>query len=86
VGSAASPLLDQQRAIDTQIVPPPRYHRLHSEALNRMLERARGAVADATVAPSVGEGSDVRFAGDKVVGSALVYSRRLIHLSLLRRD
>jgi hypothetical protein len=51
-----------------------------------MLLRARGAVADAAVAPSVGEGSDVRFEGDKVVGSALVHSRRLIHLYLFRRD
>jgi hypothetical protein len=86
VGSAASALLDQQRLIDAHVVPPPRHRRLHSQALNRMLERGRGAVSDAAVAPSVGEGTDVRFAGDRVVGSALVHSRRLVHLSLFRRD
>jgi hypothetical protein len=32
----------------------------------------------------VGLGSDVRFAGPKVLGSALVHDRRTVHLALFR--
>ena len=84
VASAASALLDQQRAIDAGVAPKPAHRRLDSFALDRMLSRASAALTDATVTPSVGLGSDVRFSAAKVVGTALVHENRAIHLALFR--
>ena len=84
VASAASALLDQQRAIDAGVAPKPVHRRLDSGALERMLSRAASALTDATVTPSVGLGSDVRFSAQKIVGSALVHERRAIHVALFR--
>jgi hypothetical protein len=49
-----------------------------------MLERTLTAVAGAVASPSVGEGSDIRLAGTRVSGSALVRGDRVIHLELFR--
>ena len=67
VASAASALLDQQRTIEAGMLPAPRHRHLDSNALDRMLGRARSALADATVRPSVGEGSDVRFTAQSLL-------------------
>jgi hypothetical protein len=84
VASAASALLDQQRAIDAGVAPKPAHRRLDSGALDRMLSRASTALTDATVTPSVGLGRDVRFAAPKVVGTALVHDLRAIHVAPFR--
>jgi len=84
VASAASALLDQQRAIAAGVARKPAHRRLDSGALDRMLSRAASALTDATVSPSVGLGRDVRFSAPKVVGTALVHDRRAIHLALFR--
>jgi len=84
VASAASALLDQQRAINSRVAPKPAHRRLDSGALDRMLARAASALTDAAVTPSVGLGSDVRFSAPKIVGTALVHERRAIHLALFR--
>jgi hypothetical protein len=84
VASAASALFDQQRMIEAGIVPVPRHRHLDSNALDRMLARARSALPDATVKPSVGEGSDVRFTAQRLLGSALVHERRAVHIALFR--
>ena len=51
VGSAASALLDRQRAIQAGAAPTPRHRHVDSGALGRMVERSTTALADATVAP-----------------------------------
>lgn len=84
ITSAASAVLDQQRAINDGQLPPPKHRRLHSKALPRMLERASDAVAGAAVNPSVGAGKDVRFQGPKILGAALVHDRRAVHIALFR--
>lgn len=84
VASAASALLDQQRAIGAGMLPAPRHRHLDSSALDRMLGRARSALGEATVGPSVGEGSDCRFTAPKLVGTALVHERRAVHIALFR--
>ena len=84
VASAASALLDQQRAIDAGVAPKPGHRHLDSGALDPVLSRASTAVTDATVTPSVGLGSDVRFAAAKVVGTALVHDKRPVHVALFR--
>lgn len=86
VEGAVSAHLDFRRAIRAQLVPAPRHRFPDEGALGRLLERARVALVDATVAPSVGEGTDVRLAGPKVVGSALVRAGRLVHLELFRAE
>jgi hypothetical protein len=86
IASAASALLDAQRGIASGVLTTPSHGRLHSAALDRMLKRARDGARTASVNPSVGEGSDVRFQGVKVVGTALVDGGRVIHLALFRRS
>ena len=49
-----------------------------------MLERASVATAQAIVGPSVGEGFDVRLAGTRVRGGALVVGDHAVHLELFR--
>jgi len=84
VGSAASALLDCQRAIQVGAVPMPKHRHVDTGALGRMLERATTALTDATVARSVGLGHDVRFSAPKLVGTALVHDRRAVHVALFR--
>ena len=60
-------------------------HRYPDEgALGRMLDRASAAVSTAVVGPSVGEGYDVRIAGTRVRGGALVVGDHPVHLELFR--
>jgi hypothetical protein len=84
VGSAASALLDRQRAIHAGAAAKPRHRHVDSGALARMLGRATDALADATVAHPVGLGRDVRFGSPKLVGTALVHDRCAIHIALFR--
>ena len=84
VGSAASALLDRQRAIRAGAAPTPRHRHIDTGALGRMLERATIAVADAAVADSVGLGHDVRFSAPKLVGTALAHDGRAVHVALFR--
>ena len=84
VGSAASALLDRQRAIQVGVAPKPRRRHVDTGALGRVVERANTALANATVAHSVGLGHDVRFSAPKLVGTALVHDRRAIHVALFR--
>lgn len=49
-----------------------------------MLGRARESLRGAAVQRSVGAGSDVRFVGTRVQGSALVHNRRVVHLAMFR--
>jgi hypothetical protein len=86
VASAASALLDERRAIAAGVGPKPRHRHLDSDALARLLAHARVALAHATAARAVGQGSDVRFAGAKLTGTALVHDRRAIHVALFRRE
>lgn len=84
VEGAASAHLDHHRAVTARAVPMPRHRHPDPGALERMLERTRNALADAVVSPSVGEGSDIRLAGTRVTGSALVRVDRVVHLELFR--
>lgn len=49
-----------------------------------MLGRAAAACGDAVVGASVGEGWDVRLAGPKVRGGALVAEGHPVHVELFR--
>ena len=86
VASAASALLDRQRAIAMRAAAKPRHRHVDPGALDRMLGRARAALGSATVSPSVGLGRDVRFAAPRLVGTALVHDRRAVHVALFRHD
>lgn len=84
IGSAASALLDRRRAIEAGAAPKPRHRHVDHGSLDRMLSRATTALADASTAPSVGLGHDVRFTAPRLVGTALVHDRRAIHVALFR--
>jgi hypothetical protein len=84
VEGAASAHLDHRRAIAVGASVPPHHRYPDPGALGRMLERTSSAVAGAVVSPSVGEGSDVRLAGTRVSGSALLRGDRVVHLELFR--
>lgn len=85
VESAVLAWIDHSRAISAGAAPRPRHRHTDSEALDRMLGRASGALASATVGPSVGLGHDVRFSDPNLVGTALVHDDRAIHVALFRR-
>jgi len=78
----ASALLDHRRAVEAGELSKPRHRHVDHGALDRMLGRARGSLHAASVQRSVGEGSDVRFIGTRVHGSALVHQRRVVHLAM----
>ena len=84
VEGAASAHLDHRRAIAAGAIVPPSHRHPDPGALGRMLGRTLGALAGAVVSPSVGEGSDIRLAGIRVSGSALVRGGRVVHLELFR--
>jgi hypothetical protein len=86
VEGAASAHLDHRRAVAAGAIVPPHHRHPDPGALARMLGRTLGALAGAVVSPSVGEGSDIRLAGIRVSGSALVRGDRVIHLELFRVD
>lgn len=83
VEAAVSSHLDHQRAVKAGLIPAA-HHRYPDEgALGRMVKRATTALAGASTVPSIGRGTDVRFAAEKVHGAALVVDGRLVHLELL---
>jgi hypothetical protein len=86
VEGAASAHLDHRRAVAAGAVVPPSHRYPDRGALDRMLEKTSAAVAGAVVSPSVGEGSDVRLAGTRISGAALVRGDRVVHLELFRVD
>jgi hypothetical protein len=86
VEAAGSAHLDHRRAVACGAVAPSRHRHPDPGALGRMLVRASSALTDAVVAPSVGDGVDVRFAGTRVTGSALVRGDRVVHLDLFRAE
>jgi hypothetical protein len=84
VEAAASAHLDHRRAVAVGAVASSAHRHPDPGALGRMLARASTALTDGVVAPSVGDGSDVRLAGARVSGSALVRGDRVVHLELFR--
>lgn len=84
VEAAVSSHLDHQRAVTAGLVPAVRHRHPDEGALSRMVKRAEAAIAEASAAPSVGRGTDLRFSAEKVHGAALIVDGRLIHLELLR--
>lgn len=84
VEGAVSATLDHRRAVALGVAPTTRHRYPDPGGLERMLGRARTALKDAAVGPSVGRGTDVRFAGERVRGAALIVDDRLLHLELLR--
>jgi len=84
VEGAASAHLDHRRGIAAGAVVPPNHRHPDPGALGRMLQRTSAALAGAVVSPSVGEGSDIRLAGVRVTGAALVHGGRVVHLELFR--
>jgi len=86
VEGAASAYADHRRAVATGYEPKPRHRHPDEGALGRMLARAAGATATAVVGPSVGEGFDVRLAGTRLRGGALVVGDDVVHLELFRAE
>jgi hypothetical protein len=84
VEGAASAYADHRRAVAAGIAPRETHRHPDEGALARMLGRAVAATAQAIVGPSVGEGFDVRLAGRKIRGGALVVGDRPVHLELFR--
>ena len=84
IEGAASAYADHRRAVDAGVAPKPRHRYLDEGALGRMLERAGASVSEAVVGPSVGEGFDVRLAGTRVRGGALVANGHPVHVELFR--
>jgi hypothetical protein len=62
----------------------PRHRYPDVGAIGRILDRAWAATPNAVVGKSVGEGLDLRLAGHKVRGGALVVNGRPVHLELFR--
>ena len=86
VEGAASAWADHRRAVAAGVEPEPRHRHPDEGALGRMLARAAGAAATAVVGPSVGEGFDVRLAGTRLRGGALVVGDDVVHLELFRAE
>jgi hypothetical protein len=76
--------LDQQRLVAVGAVPAPTHRYPDREALGRMLGRVKAAQADALESPAVGEGTDVRFATDRISGAVLVREGRVVHMEVHR--
>ena len=84
VESAASAYADHRREVAAGYTAEPKHRYPDEGALGRMLGRATVATAKAIVGPSVGEGFDVRLAGTRVRGGALVVGDHPVHLELFR--
>ena len=84
VEAAASAHADHRRAVAAGYAPREQHRYPDEGALGRLLQRAALATADAIVGPSVGEGLDIRLAGHRVRGGALVVGGRPVHLELFR--
>ena len=84
VESAVSAHLDHKRTVAAGVVPADTHHYPDPGALGRLVGRAVGALDGALYGPSVGEGVDLRLAGPKVAGSALVRDGQVVHVELFR--
>jgi hypothetical protein len=84
VEGAASAYADHRRAVEAGVAPKPQTRSPDEGALGRMLARATSATETAVVGPSVGEGFDVRLAGTRVRGGALVVGDHVVHAELFR--
>jgi hypothetical protein len=84
VESAVSAHLDHKRTVAAGVVPADTHHYPDPGALGRLVGRAVAAVEGALYGPSVGEGIDLRLAGPKVAGSALVRDGQVVHAELFR--
>lgn len=84
VESAVSAYLDHRRTVAAKVEPAPRHRYPDEGALSRLLGRARLALDDAVIGPSVGEGLDVRLRGEKVRGGALLHDGDPVHVELFR--
>jgi hypothetical protein len=84
VEAAVSSHLDHRRAVVAGIVAPIAHRYPDSGALGRMVGRAIAALDGAPVGPSVGEGLDLRLAGPRIAGSALVREGQVVHAELFR--
>jgi hypothetical protein len=83
VESAVSAHLDHKRAVAAGATLAA-HHYPDPGALGRLVGRAVAAVDGALYGPSVGEGVDLRLAGPKVAGSALVRDGQVVHVELFR--
>jgi hypothetical protein len=83
VESAVSAHLDHKRAVAAGAPRPPTTIP-DPGALGRLVGRAVAALDGALYGPSVGEGVDLRLAGPKVAGSALVRDGQVVHVELFR--
>ena len=86
VEGAASAYADHRRAMEAGVAAKPAHRYPDEGAFGRMLERTSAAVAEAVVGPSVGEGFDIRLAGTRVRGGALVVNGHPVHLELFRGE
>lgn len=86
VESAVSAWADHRRMVETGMAPKPRHRHPDEGALGRLLARAASACGSAIVDRSVGEGWDVRLAGHKVRGGALIVEGRPVHVELFRAE
>jgi hypothetical protein len=84
VESAVSAHLDHKRAVAAGATLAAAHHYPDPGALGRLVGRAVAAVDGALYGPSVGEGVDLRLAGPKVAGSALVRDGQVVHVELFR--
>ena len=84
VEAAVSAHLDHKRAVSAGIVPAAPHRYPDPGALARMVGRAVAALDGALYGPSVGEGLDLRLAGPKIAGSALVRDGCVVHAELFR--
>lgn len=84
VESAVSAHLDHKRSVAAGTAPHDTHHYPDPGALGRLVGRAVSALDGASVVPSVGEGLDVRVAGPKIAGSALVRDGHVVHAEIFR--
>jgi hypothetical protein len=84
VESAVSAHLDHKRAVAAGVTLAAPHHYPDPGALGRLVGRAAAALDGAVFGPSVGEGVDLRLAGPKVAGSALVRDGHVVHVELFR--
>ena len=76
--------LDHRRMVEVGATPEPRHRYPDREALGRMLGRVKQAQDGALESPAVGEGMDVRFATDRITGSALLREDKVVHAEVHR--
>ncbi len=84
VEAAVSAYFDHRRAEASGMEARPLHRYPDEGAIGRTLARAAAATEQALVAPSVGEGFDIRLAAPKLRGGALVVGDRPVHLELFR--